>query len=690
MNFDDYRISDEKCKLVSAHRKCDRLPFVGLRIKSLSYEWLAVRHLICHDRGLNGRTESITTFACRRMWVAMANASSSAAKSRRLPLWAKILLGLFVVLLLLVMAAPYYLNVDRYRTTIAEAIAKQTGRKVTLGPIHARLFPGVGVTVTELHIGNPPGFPSGDLVGADEIGVNVALAPLLHGVIHVNSVDLVRPKVVLLTDSSGKNNYTFESSDPAAAPANATNSSSSITLDQIDSINLTGAEIVVGNVIKGEAAPLADTKGINITLHNFAVNPMRMHDWKAESNLSSVTLALSGWKDPIAFHTGQFTLSGGKLDAQFVADLATAADIKGTVNVPDFEHPQVNFEMSSSQLDIDKLIDVAGSGPTGLAAGPSEPRSPPSAASKPAANAPAKPATNTPAKPAANAPAAAKSELVARGHINIEKITTKPYTVGPANVEIRVFTDRAELWPVSIGMYGGTLQISSRVDRVTDPARFSANVQMRNLDVAKVLDVSPSARGKMGGTGELDLQLLGNLSAAWKKTLSGTGKFAVRNGHLPGVNLAGAAESVMKMAGVGGDTPFTVLEGDLTIADQRVTSKQIHLDSSAGTVDLQGSLGLDGTLDYQGSVTVNPAGALGTGKVGSIVGGLLGSRVGKITAPFALGGTIESPKVQPGKGIPSFGAPSTASGSTPSAAPSAQQPTLQDDVNALKNLFKKK
>jgi uncharacterized protein involved in outer membrane biogenesis len=554
------------------------------------------------------------------------------------------------------------------------------------------LFPGAGVTVSDLHIGNPTGFPTGDLLGADEIGVNVALAPLLHGTIHVNSVDIVRPKLTLLSESSGKNNYTFTASDPSGPPAKSGDSSSSMTLDQIDSINLTGAEIVVGNVIKGVAAPLADTKGINITLHNFAVSPMRMHDWQAESNLSSVTLALSGWKDPIAFHTGKFTLSGGKLDAQFVADLATAADIKGTVNVPDFEHPQVNFEMSSSQLDIDKLIDVAGSGASGPG-GSADPSSPASSPQKPAPNAPTKPPAKAPAKPAANAPApapAAKSELVARGHINIEKITTKPYSVGPANVEMRVYTDRAELWPVSIGMYGGTLQISSRVDRVTEPARFTANVQLRNLDVAKVLDVSPSARGKMGGTGELDLpQLGGSLSDAWKKTLTGTGKFAVRNGHLPGVNLAGAAESVMKMAGVGGDTPFTVLEGDLTIADQRVSSKQIHLDSSAGIVDLRGSLGLDSTLDYQGSVTVNPAGALGTGTMGSVVGGLIGSRVGKITVPFALTGTIESPKVTPGKGVPSFGAPSTASGSPTSAAPSGQQPTVQDEVNSLKNLFKK-
>ena len=192
-----------------------------------------------------------------------------------------------------------------------------------------------------------------------------------------------------------------------------------MTLDQIDSINLTGAEIVVGSVIKGAAAPLADTKGINITLHNFAVNPMRVHDWQAESNLSGVTLALSGWKDPIAFHTGQFTLSGGKLDAQFVADLATAADIKGTVNVPDFEHPQVNFEMSSSQLDIDKLLDVAGSGPSGPggSADPSKTSRPASAPQKPAPDATTKPTAKAPAKPAANVPApapAAKSELVAR------------------------------------------------------------------------------------------------------------------------------------------------------------------------------------------------------------------------------------------------------------------------------------
>jgi len=603
----------------------------------------------------------------------MASTQSPSPAARQFPRWATILLAVIVVLLVIALALPYFLNVDRYRDTIAEAIQKATGRRVTLGKIRPQFLPTVGFVVEDFHLGNPQGFPDGDLITADEIRGNLALGPLLHGIVHLNSLDLVRPKVALITDENGKDNYTFSSpasaqkspsgarAPSASAPA-SNEASSGISLDQIDSFGLTGAELILGGIARGKIVSSADLRGLNVTLHDFVLNPANVRNWQAESKLSGVTLALTGWTAPIAFNSGQITLSGGKLDAQFVADLAKAADIKGTFSVPDIQHVQVNFEMSASTLNLDTLVANAGGAPGGA-----------SPASKPAADPPAGP-----------------SELVARGHINIEKITTKPYTVGPANAEMRIYTDRAEM-PVTLGMYGGTLQITSRVDRVTTPARFTANVQMRNLNVAKVLDVSPSARGKMSGTGELNLQLLGSLSDVWRKTLSGTGKFAVRDGHLPGVNLGSAAQSLARFAGVGGDTQFSVLEGDINIASERVASKQIHLDSASGTVDLRGSLGLDGTLDYQGQVALTPGagGSSGGNVLGGVVGGLLGSRVGKITVPIALGGSIESPKVTPGKGVPSFTTPSTASGAAPSAAPAAQPAAPQNPINAIKDLFKK-
>src|ERR1700730_17202094 len=337
----------------------------------------------------------------------MATTSSSSPSLRRFPLWAKILIGVCVFLLLVALAFPYFLNVDRYRDTIASAIEAKTGRHVTLGKIRAKFLPGVGFVVEDLHIGSAPGFPAGDVVSADAIRGNVAISPLMHSTVHLNSLELVHPKLTLVSDNNGKINYTFTSTTAAKNPpsnvqtgAKGGEASSGMSLDEIDSILLTDAEVSMETVVKGKVEPSANVKGINVTMHNFVLSPMNMHDWQGDSKLSSVTLSLAGWSAPIAFRSGQLQLAGGKLDAQFVADLAKVSDIRGTFSVPDVEHSQVNFEMSASELDIDKLMAAAGGGSSGSSA--------------------------TPAKAE---PPSSPNELVARGHINIEKISTKPYAV---------------------------------------------------------------------------------------------------------------------------------------------------------------------------------------------------------------------------------------------------------------------
>src|ERR1700737_3795460 len=170
----------------------------------------------------------------------MATTDISKPGPRRFPVWAKIVLGLLALLVILALAVPYFLNVDRSRDQIASAIEAQTGRHVTLGKIRAKFLPGVGFVVEDLHIGSPQGFPAGALVAAEAIRGSLALGPLLHGTVHINSLDLVRPKLTLVTDSNGKNNYTFTSSaPPQETPPNGKKGSSkvneelpSMTLDQ--------------------------------------------------------------------------------------------------------------------------------------------------------------------------------------------------------------------------------------------------------------------------------------------------------------------------------------------------------------------------------------------------------------------------------------------------------------------------
>src|SRR5262249_2670661 len=143
--------------------------------------------------------------------------------------------------------------------------------------------------------------------------------------------------------------------------------------------------------------------------------------------------------------------------------------------------------------------------------------------------------------------------------------------------------------PITIRLYGGALQVSARTDRRQSPMRYSANLQARDVSMEQMLSAVPSLRGQFAGTGEFDLQVFGSLDTTWEKSVAGTGQFAIRNGRIRGFNLAGAAQSIADLAGVGGDTPFTAITGDLDIHDQRVFSKDVHLDSPRGIADLAGS-----------------------------------------------------------------------------------------------------
>jgi uncharacterized protein involved in outer membrane biogenesis len=228
--------------------------------------------------------------------------------------------------------------------------------------------------------------------------------------------------------------------------------------------------------------------------------------------------------------------------------------------------------------------------------------------------------------------------------------------------------------------YGGALQLSARTDRNATPSRYSANLQARNVDVGKLVAEMPQTRGKISGIGELTLQMAGSLGSAFQNSLTGTGNFSIRNGRLPGFNL-GSLASIGQLAGLGRETPFTLLQGDLAIGQGRVNSNRIHLDSPNGTVDLRGSFGIDGTLNYEGQAALTP-GAGGGGQtpteaITGILGTVMKQNVTRVSAPFSIRGTFSDPKVLPGKGIPKF---------ETSAPQTGQQPAQKKSIF---DLFKK-
>jgi hypothetical protein len=571
--------------------------------------------------------------------------------------WAEVLGGFLAAVLVLALLAPYLVNIDRYRDRISDTISLQTGRKVTLGRLRLTVLPRVGFTADGLRVANPPGFAQGQLVRAEAIRGSLAFWPLvLRGELRVISLELVQPRLTLLEDAAGRNNYTF-SSGLAAKPrqGQASHTPSTFVTLRVDRVAMTDAAVFYGTVDRqGRPAATVYASNLDLELRQIAMQPLRIRDWEGDAHLGGTQLTLTGWNAPILFDSGLVTLHRGQMDSSFTVQFGDAARIEGNVTVPDIEHAAPQFDLKTADLDLDALL-----------AGAAEPIPARAGNVNPAAIFGRSDRTpGTPLRaviPVATASPAAPSQLVAQGHIAAERIHQGNYRAGPLAVDLRIFNDRTEIWPFTLRLAGGAVQLTARTDRRQVPQRFSANIQVHGLNAERMLRNWPGLKGKFAGTTELDVQLVGSLERHWTESLAGNGQFLIRNGRIAGFNLASAARSLDDPPGVRNDTPFTRVAGDLSIRNGRVSSRQIHMDSPSGMLDLRGSCGFYGTLDYAGRI-IAPVGAGSNPAAGE--DGILPAASGnavvqnisqrQITVPFLLSGTLQQPQFRLGGTAPRF------------------------------------
>jgi uncharacterized protein involved in outer membrane biogenesis len=559
----------------------------------------------------------------------------------------KIVLIVVAVFVVIGLAVPYLVDVDRYRPRIVAEVESRTGHKLEIGKIRARLIPSVGFTLEEVTLGPPKGFADVNLLTAETIKGSVALAPLLHGDVEVSSVTIVKPRVTLATDERGRANYDFSTPGPAVQKSAKTPAGSSSSAGiALDSVTIRGAELSLVDV-RGRRAlpPSVKLSGLDVDLSSLDFSPGGMKNWKGSASLSGVKLEMAGMP-PISFRSGDLKLENGGASGKCEADLGDVARVKGDISMPDFEKGVLNFNLATPMLDLDRLIAAAPSGKSSGAGG----------------------------DPPPGPSAAGMNELVAKGKIRADKLRWAPYEASGATADVRVYGDRVEM-PVTMSLYGGSLGITARLDRAPGQ-RFSANIQASQIDMEKLLSSDPSTRGKMTGHGELKLQVFGALGASLMNSLTGQGSFALRDGTLPGVQLSRALQDLMKVqnllsfgqsgGGGGSQTTFSSIQGDLAIRSARLYTERTHADTNLGSGDIRGSIGFDQTLDLSGTWLVNsgalsgagagPQPAAGGNPAQQILGGLLGQATsratgGPLSVPFIVRGTLKDPKVTPG-GVP--------------------------------------
>jgi AsmA protein len=584
----------------------------------------------------------------------------------RIPRWLKILLIILVVVVVIGLALPYVLDVDRYKDTIANAVKEETGREAKIGKIRARFLPTVGFTIEKFELGNPPGFPPGNFLSIEEIKGGLALGPLLSRQIQITSIDLVQPKIMLLTDSQGRTNYDFSSPKKPAAKAPAREASSSFQLAAIPVIALSDVEVIVGTATRGKAGVIQSlhATSLNAEVGNLVLEKDGLKKWTADADLSGVKIEIAGFRDPAEFNSGELKLRNGALESKFEGSLGKTLSAKGSLNLADIEKSVPRFELNTGMLDLDALLKAM---------------------------------VPSPSAPASNV--AGRNELVAQGRISASRVRYAPYEMENAKAEMKVYSDRIEIVPLTAGLYGGSANLQARVSTAQAPSRLNGTLNVSSLDMARLCAASPDTKNSLTGTGELTLQISGPLNDTMLNVMTGTGNLAVRDGSFPGFSLSslGALSKVSQLlsgdfAGAlakGGGTKgttFTIISGDLSIAGGRVSSNRIHMDSNLGAMDLRGSFGFDQTLDYDGqAVLTGAAGGSDASSPQGILTGILGQvtkqQVQSVSIPFAVRGTFDKPKIVPGKGIPGL----------KTVAPTQQTTTQQapQQKKSLLDLFKK-
>src|SRR5215471_19224603 len=122
----------------------------------------------------------------------------------------KALIGLGIVIILVViaaLAAPRFIDVNRYRPQIEAKLRDRLNRNVSLGPMRLSLIP-LAFRVDNVRIDEDPKFVTGlPFAQIQTLYVRPRLLPLLHHEVEIKSLQLDRPALELIRNEQGVWNF---------------------------------------------------------------------------------------------------------------------------------------------------------------------------------------------------------------------------------------------------------------------------------------------------------------------------------------------------------------------------------------------------------------------------------------------------------------------------------------------------
>ncbi|MGD8675592.1 MAG: AsmA family protein [Desulfobacterales bacterium] len=286
--------------------------------------------------------------------------------------WALVAVGGVVTLIILILLVlPFFVDAEKYKPLLENKVKEMTGRPFSVGgDVNLSFFPFVGVSFSDLHLGNPPGFEATDFISIKSFEVRVKVLPLLSRDVQVKRFVVKEPQIVLIKNKQSRGNWEFTTKDTGkSSPETAQKPTSEKPLEGLPIRSLTVGDF---SVTKGSIAWIdkaTDTRKtidqLDLVLADLSFD--RPIGLTLSARMDDKPVAVNGTVGPIGQDPGKATIPLN-LDVKTLSDLALT--LKGTVASP-ADNPRADLTVTISefsprkllaQLGQSKVIDTADSG----------------------------------------------------------------------------------------------------------------------------------------------------------------------------------------------------------------------------------------------------------------------------------------------------------------------------------------
>jgi len=499
------------------------------------------------------------------------------------------IIGIVVaVILLVVIALPFLVNVNSFRPKLESELSSALGRQVKVGNLSLSILSG-SVSAEDLSISDDPAFSKDPFIRAKALKVGVEVMPLIFSkILHITDVTLDRPEISLLRDAAGKWNFSSlgNKSEAATKPAAPESPSSTANLS-VSKLDVKDGRLSVNRANSSIKPHVYDN--VNISVRDFSLTSQ--FPFTMTANLpAGGSLKLDGKAGTI----NSSDVSASPLEAQVHVkglDLAASGFVDpstGIAGLADFDgtlSSDGKLARTSGTLKADKL-----------------------------------------------------------------KLASKGSPAGRP-VEIKYATDY-DLQKQSGTLTQGDVSLGKALAKLTGTYQSQGESTLLNMklnadgmpvdDLQTMLPalgiILPSGSSLQGGTLSANLGIAG---PADKLVI--TGPIRLAQTKLARFNLASKMSAISALSGTqtGSDTSIQNLSTDARVAPEGVRTQNINLTIPAlGTVTGDGTISPGGALNYKMNASLSGGAVTGLTHLAGI-----GGKGGSI--PFFIQGTTSDPKFMP-------------------------------------------